>query len=584
MSDFERDYARELSHLRTQGKSFAAAHPHNAGHLDLGGGDPDIDRLLEGFAFISAGIRAQIDDATGLFARRLLASLGPHWIRPTPPATVVEFRPDLRVIRSVQRLARGKELLASPVDGVCARFTTAADVDLAPIELLQLELLRHRQGQRSLRLRFRASDAGAAILPKLDHLRLFIHHRDPTVTATLRMWLTRYCTGVRVDEGGVDEGGGEPAVDPPRIALPFADPSARLQPWPKATPPAIRALVEALAYPELAGFVDLHGLRSLHLVGPEFCLVLDFETRDDQPPLPELPAKLPESTVRLHCAPALNLFATTGEPFEHHPGDRPHLLRADGTSKRSIEVFSVTHVTLDGRPALRRLCGVLPPDDTSATYEIDRSPGHGGAGECRLAIEAPPPTTDTDTPALVSTRLLCTNGDLAHHLGAGTLGHGPRHLLLESATNITAVSPPRRPRLGADRCWRLLDHLGLRARPLASAAALRDLLTLHAPATDPEDTRGPLGKRSIAAIRGLERRRSYQLVDGVPTPVLETTVELDTRGLACVAEAELLGELLDRVIADHAGFDAASVLAIRLFPAGGQLAWPLRPPTSSERR
>ncbi len=575
MSDFERDYAQELSFLRTQGRAFAAEHPHNASHLDLRAEDPDIERLLEGFAFMSAGIRAHIDDATGLFARRLLASLGPHWIRPMPPATVVEFRPDLRAIRSVQRLARGKEVLAAPLDGVCARFTTAADVDLAPIELLKLEVLRPRPGHAAIQLRFRASDAGTAVVPTLDHLRLFVHHRDPTVTATLRMWLTRYCTRIS-GEGGASESMSGPR---PSLTVPFADLRARLLPWPEATPPAIQALVEGLAYPDLLGFVDLRGLRSLGFLGPEFSVLLEFQGREGQPPPPQLPPRLPESSLRLHCAPALNLFEATGEPFEHRPGARPHLLRADGTHPGYMEVFSVKEVSVGGVAAQRRLCGVLPADTDAPTFEVDRSPGPRGVNECRLALETPLP--DEEPVALVSTRLLCTHGELAHDLGIGSLGYGPRHLLLASATNVTPVSPPRRPSLAADRCWRLLDHLGLRARPLRSAAALRDLLSLHAPPGGSEE-HGPLRPRSLAAIRDLRRRRSYQLVDGIATPVLETTVEVDVRELSCIAEAELLGELLDPLLADFAGFDAASVLTLHLFPAGDRLDWPLRTPCTAD--
>ncbi|HFE46815.1 MAG TPA: type VI secretion system baseplate subunit TssF [Nannocystis exedens] len=571
MNSFDRDYARELAYLREGSRSYATSHPHNAGHLARSSEDADVERLLEGFAFISAGIRAQIDGAAGSFARRMLASLGPHWVRPTPPATVVELRPDLRVLRSLQRMPRGKELLAAPIRGVSARFTTAADVDLLPIELVGLEIAHGRRGQATMCLRFRSSDAGAPMVPEIDHLRLFIHHRDPTVAATLRMWLTRYCVGICAE-------GGESGVRGAGVSVrqPFADPAARLQPWPEAMPMAIQALVEGLAYPEFSGFVDLLGIRSLSLSGPEFGLLFSFEATAPAPSLPELPHELPADTVLLHCAPALNLFQATGEPFEHLPGDRSHLIRVDGVDPGSAEVYEITELTIDGCSASARLCGVLPADGRTPTYAVDRSSALGERSEVRVSIEGG--GTSSADPAIVSTRILCTNGDLAHNLGVGMLGHGPRHLLLAACTNITPVTPPIRPVLGADRSWRLLDHLGQRTRTLDSPAALRDLLALHAPPSSGRGEGGLLGKRSLRAICGLERRRSHQLVDGVPTPVVETTVKLDRRELSCVAEAELLGELLDRVIADFAGFDAASVLSIGLFPGGERLDWPLRRP------
>ncbi len=58
-------YNRELSYIRRQAGRFAEAHPKVAGRLRLGpdgSEDPHVERLLEGFAYLTARVRHKLDD------------------------------------------------------------------------------------------------------------------------------------------------------------------------------------------------------------------------------------------------------------------------------------------------------------------------------------------------------------------------------------------------------------------------------------------------------------------------------------------------------------------------------------------
>ena len=53
-------YNRELAYLRELGAEFSRQHPKIAGRLGMSGievADPYVERLLEGFAFLSGGPR-----------------------------------------------------------------------------------------------------------------------------------------------------------------------------------------------------------------------------------------------------------------------------------------------------------------------------------------------------------------------------------------------------------------------------------------------------------------------------------------------------------------------------------------------
>ena len=59
---FNHYYQSELTALRHLGKRFAERSPALAPFLGQAGRDPDVERLLEGFAFLTGRLRQKLDD------------------------------------------------------------------------------------------------------------------------------------------------------------------------------------------------------------------------------------------------------------------------------------------------------------------------------------------------------------------------------------------------------------------------------------------------------------------------------------------------------------------------------------------
>jgi len=51
---FDQIYAAELARLHSLGHEFATENPTIASYLSGSSGDPDVERLLQGFAFLTA--------------------------------------------------------------------------------------------------------------------------------------------------------------------------------------------------------------------------------------------------------------------------------------------------------------------------------------------------------------------------------------------------------------------------------------------------------------------------------------------------------------------------------------------------
>ena len=82
-----RYYNRELQHVREMGAEFAREYPKIAGRLGLEGievADPYVERLLEGFAYLSARVQLKVDAEFPAFTQHLLQIVYPHYLSPTP--------------------------------------------------------------------------------------------------------------------------------------------------------------------------------------------------------------------------------------------------------------------------------------------------------------------------------------------------------------------------------------------------------------------------------------------------------------------------------------------------------------------
>src|SRR5690606_31378189 len=199
---------------------------------------------------------------------------------------------------------------------------TCWDVDLAPIEVVDATLDDSVAARPAIKITLRMSETGKGVLAECERLRFFLHHREPSLPATVMMWLSQHFTGASV-RGGDGEGAVH-QLGPRAIEAVGLDRDAAVFPWPDTAPTGYRAILEYFTLPDKYHFFDLVGLDKARLNSSELVLRLEFERP------PPLPTAVGKDTFRLHCTPAINLFAVAAEPVQYSPLEREHLLRADG--------------------------------------------------------------------------------------------------------------------------------------------------------------------------------------------------------------------------------------------------------------
>ena len=143
-----RHYESELTFLREMGAEFAAEFPKVAARLDIANAevaDPYVERLLEGFAFLTARIQLKMEAEFPTFTQSLLQMVYPHYFAPTPSMAIVKFTPDpgIKDTPVGVDLPAGLELrsLLGTEDQTNCEFRTAHKLRLLPIEVVEAEYI-----------------------------------------------------------------------------------------------------------------------------------------------------------------------------------------------------------------------------------------------------------------------------------------------------------------------------------------------------------------------------------------------------------------------------------------------------------
>ena len=577
---FNKYYQDELQFLRELGEEFAHANPASAHYLAGASRDPDVERMLEGFAFLSARVRQKLDDEFPELAHGLMRMLWPHYLRPVPAMSILEFQPVLQAMRQSQSVARGCEVHSTPVEGTPCRFRTAWDVGLHPISLEDAGIELRTTGHSRLRLTFKFWNQVKPETLKLGSLRLFLHG-DAALTTALHYHLSRHVSDVRVVAGARPPDGGEAPFRSLELEpVGFHDDDALL-PYPTASFPGYRLLQEYFALPEKFLFFDLLGLdAAVGILSDERFTV---DVRFDR----ALPAslRLSREEVRLYCVPIVNLFPNDGDPLKMDRSQTEYRLRPSGSNPMHYETFSVDRVGLI-EP------GTVEEREVPDFLSFDHLTQEGGG--IFHTVRMRPSVVDDRIDTYVSFvdaagenglpegptatfKLTCSNRRLPEALQLGDVqvpsDSSPAFVKFR---NLTVPTPSVMPPLGTDLHWRLLSHLSLNYVSLVDVEALRGVLELYnfQILRDPRAARA--NTRRLQGIHTLISEPAEALVRGAVVRGTAITMEALEDHFAGEGDLFLFASIVNEFLSLHATLNSFTQFSIHGVQSGERIEWPHR--------
>ena len=527
-------YNSELAEIRQSGGEFARAYPRIAGRLRLGAStsdDPHVERLIEAFAFLSARVRAQLEDDFPRISESLLEILHPHVLAPLPPLSVVQFELDRSAgkLTGSYEIPRHSLLDSEPVDGEPCRFRTCYPVTLWPVRLLSATLkgLPFRAPETpacgearsvlSLRLQCLNPEMAPARLG-LESLRFFLNGQRHYVDELYELLFNNLLEVAVADD----------ARDPTFRMLPkdclqtvgFA-PGEELLPHSPRTPQGCQLMREFFAFPEKCLFCDLTGLGQ-GLAGresPVFEVFLYFNRHEE-----ELEQYVSAETFRLGCTPIVNLFDVTAEPIRVTQEQPEYRVVPDARRPAALEIFSINSVAAvddDGeRQDVRPLYSVKHRAEApgSLYWTASRRSGVLRDGELDPGTEMDLSLVDLNLdPAGTGQMVLhlettCLNRDLVSRLPFG--GEHPKFRLEKSGPvgHISCLLHPTRtmrPVRGQGTLWRVISQLSLNHLSIEGgaegAATLQELLQVFESVRNADDPFPVNGILSVDSNRIVSR-------------------------------------------------------------------------------
>src|SRR5690606_30684279 len=136
-------YEKELAFLHKAMGEYAQRHPKIGNRLRISSErpeDPFVDRLLDGVALLNARIQDKLNDDFPELTDGLLGTLYPHYQRPIPSMSIVQFQA-ADALDQCARVPAGTELNTDTFGGESCRFTTRYPVDIQPIKVDSAHLL-----------------------------------------------------------------------------------------------------------------------------------------------------------------------------------------------------------------------------------------------------------------------------------------------------------------------------------------------------------------------------------------------------------------------------------------------------------
>ncbi|CDL80726.1 type VI secretion system baseplate subunit TssF [Xenorhabdus szentirmaii] len=609
-------YNRELVYLREMGKEFAKCYPKVASRLGMHGidvADPYVERLMEGFAFLTSRIQLKMDAEFPRFSGHLLEMLYPNYLSPTPSMAIVELQPDTSKgdISHGFLVPRGTFMHCQTLkkDGITFQYATTQDVVLQPLHLKNVELgkipanlplvalnLSQYGAVSALRIHFSCKEKFFLNELDIDKLIFFLSGPDIQSQQLLEL-IMEHSVGIVCQTVGDDRQYQVlPDITPHHEGF---DDNQSLLPNDPRNFSGYRQLQEYFAFPARFQFFSISGMGSLlsqTTEQSEFELILLLDKVDAN-----LERLVDNSYLALNCTPVINLFPKVTERITLKESNNEYHLVVDNSRPLDYEIFSVQR--LHGTDIKRKETQVFRPfwstfshdkGNYGAYFSLRREPRilseharHYGTRSSYIGTEAFISIVDEhhspwpNDLKFLTADAMCTNRDLSAMLRQQDLDS---FAMLDSIPINKIIFHKRptipQPALAQDaNSWKLISQLQLNYMNFMDkndehgTQALRQLLSLYANLAEPAIV------RQINGVRHCSLQTVYRRMPE-PGPIMfargvSIRLEVNEQEFAGISPW-LLGSVLDKLFSRLVTMNSFTEMTLYSQQRGDIGFWPAR--------
>lgn len=605
-------YNSELAYLRELGQEFAEQYPKVAGRLGMHGievADPHVERLLEGFSFLTARIQLKMDAEFPRFSQRLLEVLYPNYLAPTPSMAIAQIKPNMGegTLAAGFQVPKNSAMHGNISKGeqTACEFRTAHDVTLWPLEIADVSctgapsdlpiaaLPLDETIKGAIRIRLKTTGGLKLAQLNLDQLTFYLAGTDE-IASRLYEHLFANAAGIVGCESQRPVRWME-FLPSENILSEGFDAGQAMLPYPKRAFQGYRLLHEYFAFPSRYLFFTLQGLKEIvtQTQGDTLDLTILLNC-----PCGELENLVDKKQLALFCTPIVNLFPKRADRIAIAASNHEYHVVVDRARPLNYEVYAVTDVIGHTEEAgidqtFRPFYASLESDDGSygAYYSTRREPRmmseaaqrHGTrtnyvGSEIFLSLVDQNEAPFSSSLRHLSVDTLCTNRDLALLMPLGSQSD----LTMIASAPIQAIKILRSPSKPVPALaenaltWRLISHLHLNYLTLTDlderegAKALRELLTLYGLLSD------IALKKQIDAVQSVSLTPIARRLPQAGPIIFGRGVGIDItvdESLFAGASPFLFGAVLERFCTRHVALNTFTETSLQSLQRGRIAVW-----------
>ncbi len=607
-------YNQELKFIRESAAEFAAEYPKIAGRLAIDGfdcADPYVERLLEGFAFLSARIHLKLDASFPTFTQHLLELIYPGFLIPSPSVLLAQFTPDLGEGTLAQGITIPKgTLLHSSFtrdETTSCKYSLTQDVVLWPLDIISAEYVPYQTiSQITTGTEFnKTAKSGISLtlqLPEtitfqdlsLRKLPISLRGSEALPSILYESLLKNFC-GVVFGSNGKNwvSDNGKVGI----VANGFSDDESLLPKFNKQFD-GIRLLREYFLFDRKFLSVSLCGLDSIFKGVNSSTIEIIILMREVEN---KIENRVNKDNFQLFCSPAINLFNKKAERVLISNLESSFHIVADRIRPMDYEVCFLTSV--EGiSSSNERTFDFLPlysydqflSESSSGFYTVARERkkrnnnqvkfGHRSSyigSEVYISLVDPRNAPYSSKLKQLIVEVMCSNRDLPLMM---PLGKGITDFTIETGAPCISVrclgepTRPQEPLAQGSFCWDLVQQLAINFLGFASSepestSVLKRLLSLLLDSSD------AIGKKQIDGILSVNVSKITKRLP-INGPIsfgrgVEVRMTVDKQAFEG-GNAYVLATVLDKFFSQYVSVNSFSQFVLCSSQDGEIYRWPIR--------
>jgi len=547
-------YKKELISLRKDGLEFSKNNPGLASYLSKEGQDPDVERLLEGFSFLTGRLHQRIDQELLEVSHTLVELLAPNYTRPIPSFSIIKFD---SVTNSVENKIVAKNTEVSSrmkPNAIECKFRTVYDTLVMPLEIEDVNYYNFNK-QSSLELSVKMSSKGTLNDVIFENLRVYLGDVK-FMSEDLYLFLLQYIDTIEITIQDKNNNNLENIyIDKNSIVPVGFSKNNSLMPEPANVFEGYTLIKEYFCFKDKFLFVDITNLDKISSIGEDilsqsrnFIIKINFSKSF-------LSADgINKNYFNLYCTPIVNIFETDSVPIRKTLDTTEFLVNTSEYDNKTSEVFSIENVR--GWNQKTNSYEIYLPfesfkhTDENEYYSIRRKLSTDEERTNTYVRFSNSINQDINTKSVnntISIKILSTNKNVPTNLLLGDISNFTSQTQSVSLPfqNITIPTFSYPSPMGGDFLWKVISNISLNYLSLTDINALKNILNTY-------DFLGAYDMRQKEKVsmmlQGLENisfKKVEMLHEGYPIRGIEITLIIEPSNFSCIGEIYLFSCVLN---------------------------------------